>query len=249
MLPRRRAAWASWNFHLTDPPATRTALTYWMNNLQRLDSEATLCVTLNLTDRIDPAKVIRTIQYSHPVFTPDGVAAQARHGEISGVNRTHYCGAYWRWGFHEDGVVSALNALARRRHVREGAGGMSASAIYDGWVRHRRTRPVEHSFTYRHAMLLLDLDELPGVLDAPPALLGTRAARRCASAARTTWATPRARSPSACATWCEERTGERPPGPVRLLTTLRTFGHNFNPVCFYYCFAPAASAWRRWWRR
>ena len=111
MLPRRRAAWASWNFHLTDPPSERTALTYWMNNLQRLDSETNFCVTLNLTDRIDPAKVIRTIQYSHPVFTSDGVAAQKRHGEISGVNRTHYCGAYWRWGFHEDGVVSALNAL------------------------------------------------------------------------------------------------------------------------------------------
>jgi predicted NAD/FAD-binding protein len=82
-----------------------------MNNLQRLESQTNFCVTLNLTDRIDPAKVIRTIQYSHPVFTPDAVAAQARHGEISGVDRTHYCGAYWRWGFHEDGVVSALNAL------------------------------------------------------------------------------------------------------------------------------------------
>jgi len=111
MLPRRRAAWASWNFHLTDPPSERTALTYWMNNLQRLESETNFCVSLNMGHRIDPAKVIRTIQYSHPVFTLDGVAAQKRHQEISGVNRTHYCGAYWRWGFHEDGVVSALNAL------------------------------------------------------------------------------------------------------------------------------------------
>ena len=111
LLPRRRAAWASWNFHLTDPRSKCTALTYWMNNLQRLDSRANFCVSLNMTDRIDPAKAIRTIRYSHPVFTPDGVAAQSRHREISGVNRTHYCGAYWRWGFHEDGVVSALDAL------------------------------------------------------------------------------------------------------------------------------------------
>ena len=111
LLPRRRAAWASWNFHLTDPPSKCTALTYWMNNLQRLDSQTNFCVSLNMTDRIDPAKAIRTIRYSHPVFTPDGVAAQSRHREISGVNRTHYCGAYWRWGFHEDGVVSALDAL------------------------------------------------------------------------------------------------------------------------------------------
>ncbi len=112
LLPRRRAAWSSWNFHLSSPPARRTTLTYWMNSLQALESKANLCVTLNRTEDVDPAKVIRTIQYSHPVFTPEGVAAQARHGEISGVNRTHYCGAYWRWGFHEDGVVSALRAVA-----------------------------------------------------------------------------------------------------------------------------------------
>jgi predicted NAD/FAD-binding protein len=111
LLPRRRAAWASWNFHLTDPASERTALTYWMNNLQSLKSDTNFCVSLNMADRIDPAKVIRTIRYSHPVFTPDGVAAQGRQPEISGVSRTHYCGAYWRWGFHEDGVVSALNAL------------------------------------------------------------------------------------------------------------------------------------------
>ena len=79
-----------------------------MNNLQRLDSQTNFCVSLNMTDRIDPAKAIRTIRYSHPVFTPAGVAAQARHGEISGVNRTHYCGAYWGWGFHEDGVRSGV---------------------------------------------------------------------------------------------------------------------------------------------
>ncbi len=112
LLPRRRAAWSSWNFHLSTPPARRTMLTYWMNALQALDSKTNFCVTLNRTQDVDPAKVIETIEYSHPVFTPDGVAAQARHGEISGVNRTHYCGAYWRWGFHEDGVVSALRAVA-----------------------------------------------------------------------------------------------------------------------------------------
>ena len=132
MLPRRRAAWASWNFHLR-PPAGKdsartpnpsqlsphTTLTYWMNNLQSLRSSANLCVTLNLTHEIDPAKRIRTIAYSHPVFTRDGVAAQERHAEISGVNRTHYCGAYWRWGFHEDGVVSALRALERVGRAQE----------------------------------------------------------------------------------------------------------------------------------
>jgi predicted NAD/FAD-binding protein len=113
LLPRRRTAWASWNYHLTEPVARETQLTYWMNSLQSIDSATNFCVTLNRSEDIDPAKVIRTIDYSHPVFSPEGVAAQARHGEISGVDRTHYCGAYWGWGFHEDGVLSALRALDR----------------------------------------------------------------------------------------------------------------------------------------
>jgi predicted NAD/FAD-binding protein len=112
LLPRRRAARASWNYHL-DGPAGATRLTYWMNNLQTLRSDTDFCVTLNRSDRIDPAKVIEVVNYSHPVFTPEGVAAQRRHAEISGVDRTHYCGAYWGWGFHEDGVLSALRACER----------------------------------------------------------------------------------------------------------------------------------------
>jgi len=111
LLPRRRSAWASWNYHLSDPPPARSTLTYWMNSLQAIRSDTNFCVTLNRTGTIAPDKVIRTIQYSHPVFSPEAVAAQRRHGEISGVGRTHFCGAYWGWGFHEDGVVSALAAL------------------------------------------------------------------------------------------------------------------------------------------
>lgn len=113
LLPRRRAAWASWNAHIADEPAGRTQLTYWMNNLQSLASDTNFLVTLNRTDAIEPAKIIRTIHYAHPVYTPAGVAIQSRHAEISGQDRTHYCGAYWGWGFHEDGVVSALTALER----------------------------------------------------------------------------------------------------------------------------------------
>jgi len=108
LLPRRRAAWASWNYHLLDEPTGKSTVTYHMNTLQRLSSERELCVTLNRTEAIDPETVIRRISYAHPVFTPEGWAAQRRHDEISGKRRTHYCGAYWRWGFHEDGVVSAL---------------------------------------------------------------------------------------------------------------------------------------------
>ncbi|MGA2320272.1 MAG: FAD-dependent oxidoreductase [Solirubrobacteraceae bacterium] len=113
LLPRRRAARAAWNFHLLPEPKPLSTVTYYMNHLQRLMADRDFCVTLNHTEAIDPAKIIRTISYSHPVYTPAGVAAQSAHASISGLERrTHYCGAYWGWGFHEDGVVSALRACA-----------------------------------------------------------------------------------------------------------------------------------------
>ena len=113
LLPRRHGARAAWNFHLLREPKPLSTVTYYMNHLQRLRSERDYCVTLNRTESIDPERVIRTISYSHPVYTPAGVAAQAEHTSISGLaRRTHYCGAYWGWGFHEDGVLSALRACA-----------------------------------------------------------------------------------------------------------------------------------------
>ncbi|HEX3688875.1 MAG TPA: FAD-dependent oxidoreductase [Solirubrobacteraceae bacterium] len=113
ILPRRRRAWASWNYHLSDAPAGRTAVTYHMNRLQALRAEREFCVTLNRTGDIDPAHVIRRIDYAHPVYTREGVAAQRRLADINGRNHTHFCGAYWGWGFHEDGVVSALRVAER----------------------------------------------------------------------------------------------------------------------------------------
>ena len=176
LLPRRRRAWASWNFHLVDEPVGLTTVTYHMNRLQALSADREFCLTLNRTEAIDPARIIRRIDYQHPVFTRAGVAAQGRHGEISGRNRTHYCGAYWRWGFHEDGVWSALRAceplaqnlpappaVERCRNRR-----VSDSAIYEGWVSHRRFGAVRHSFRYRVFMTLLDLDELPELFDRHP---------------------------------------------------------------------------------
>jgi predicted NAD/FAD-binding protein len=113
LLPRRRTAWASWNFHLTEPTSQRSTVTYWMNNLQQLRADREFLLTLNRSEAIDPAKVLRRFTYEHPVYTAEGVAAQAQHAEISGVRRTHYCGAYWGWGFHEDGVLSAIRACER----------------------------------------------------------------------------------------------------------------------------------------
>ena len=113
MLPRRRRAWASWNYHLLAEPKEVTTVTYHMNRLQSLRAEEEFCVTLNHSEAIDPARVIHRISYAHPVYTEAGVRAQARVHEIDGRNRTHFCGAYWGWGFHEDGVVSALRVGER----------------------------------------------------------------------------------------------------------------------------------------
>jgi DUF1365 family protein len=112
------------------------------------------------------------------------------------------------------------------------------SAVYDGWIHHRRHTPVDHGFRYRHAMLYLDLDELPGVLDSHPLY----SARRPALAwfRRADHLGPADRPLADCVRdLVAERTGTRPSGPVRLLTTLRTFGHAFNPVSFHYCFDTA----------
>jgi predicted NAD/FAD-binding protein len=108
MLPRRRRAWASWNYHLRPPADGLPTVTYHMNRLQSLRAEHQFCVTLNRTAEIDPEHVIRRIPYAHPVFTGAGIRAQERVAEISARTRTHFCGAYWGWGFHEDGVASAL---------------------------------------------------------------------------------------------------------------------------------------------
>ena len=115
LLPRTKLARAAWNYHLLDSRDNamrdRVALTYDMNVLQSLDAPVNFLVTLNRSADIDPGKVLKTITYHHPVYLPAGVAAQKRRAEVSGVNRTFYCGAYWRYGFHEDGVVSAEWAL------------------------------------------------------------------------------------------------------------------------------------------
>ncbi len=108
LLPRHKLAWAAWNYHLLPNQPDRAVVTYHMNRLQGLRAPREFCVTLNHTKAIDPQKIIRRITYHHPVYSPAAVAAQKRHRDISGVNRTSYCGAYWGFGFHEDGVNSAL---------------------------------------------------------------------------------------------------------------------------------------------
>lgn len=113
LLPKRKLAWASWNYML-DGNATRPAcVTYDMNILMGIESDDTFCVTLNQTDSIDKQKIIRSFVYHHPVLNADSVASQQRRDEINGKNHTHFVGAYWYNGFHEDGVKSAVTVAER----------------------------------------------------------------------------------------------------------------------------------------
>lgn len=109
IMPRSKKAWAAWNYHLLETDRegqAPVAVTYWMNKLQDIDASEALLVSLNRSADVDPSKVLRTLRYHHPVFTREGVRAQGRWEEISGVRNTSYCGAYWFNGFHEDGVRS-----------------------------------------------------------------------------------------------------------------------------------------------
>ena len=107
-LPRRRRAWASWNYRVRREAASRATVTYNMNRLQGLPGNTPLNVTLNDFSGIDERRILRRMHYEHPVFTSARAAAQARHREVVASNRTSFCGAYWGYGFHEDGVRSAV---------------------------------------------------------------------------------------------------------------------------------------------
>jgi predicted NAD/FAD-binding protein len=111
LMPKRALAWAAWNYHLPIEQYERVTVTYNMNILQSIAAPAQFLLTLNRGADVDPARVIGRYVYDHPVYTSRAVAAQARRHEINGVRHTYYCGAYWGYGFHEDGVKSALVAV------------------------------------------------------------------------------------------------------------------------------------------
>lgn len=112
LLPTRKLAWASWNYRLGGAGHTQAAVTYDMNILQGIQSDTTFCVSLNQSAGISPDKILARFTYAHPQYSLAAVAAQQRWSELDGVAHTHYCGAYWANGFHEDGVVSALRVAA-----------------------------------------------------------------------------------------------------------------------------------------
>lgn len=113
VMPRRKQAWASWNYHLDDAESDGATVTYWMNKLQRPRARRDYFVTLNREGAVASDQTLLEMTYDHPVFSPSAIGAQRRQGELLGHRGTSYCGAYWRNGFHEDGVVSALAVCER----------------------------------------------------------------------------------------------------------------------------------------
>jgi predicted NAD/FAD-binding protein len=118
LMPRRKNAWASWNYRVPHESGEKVLVTYDMNRLQGIASRHRFLVTLNPGDRIDPNRVLQRFAYDHPVFDAEAIAAQKLHAALSGQRRTHYCGAWWGHGFHEDGVNSAIAACAPLRGGR-----------------------------------------------------------------------------------------------------------------------------------
>jgi predicted NAD/FAD-binding protein len=120
VLPERKHVWSAWNYRLTHDENRPASVSYYMNLLQGIDSDIDFCVTLNDTDQIDPSKILKTYHYQHPLFTLTTQKNQALWHVVNGKRNTWFCGAYWRNGFHEDGVVSGLrvvNALAKQYNL------------------------------------------------------------------------------------------------------------------------------------
>jgi predicted NAD/FAD-binding protein len=112
LLPRNRSTWASWNYLVPARAQARPLVTYYSNRLQNLGDAPHYCVTLNQTETIRPERILERVEFHHPIYAQAALDAHARISEVSGRNRTSYCGAYWGFGFHEDGVKSALDAAA-----------------------------------------------------------------------------------------------------------------------------------------
>jgi predicted NAD/FAD-binding protein len=113
LLPKREKAWASWNYQLSDDRSKAASVTYNMNILQGIDSKNIFCVTLNQKEDIDPSSILREFTYHHPIFSSESIQAQKQRRQICGLNHTHFVGAYWHSGFHEDGVRSAVEVAKR----------------------------------------------------------------------------------------------------------------------------------------
>ncbi|CAB4738340.1 unannotated protein [freshwater metagenome] len=241
LMPTLRQTWASWNFMRPSESVPRPAgadgvvVTYDLTRLQRLDTDTHYLVTLGGEHLVDPATVIDRMEYEHPLYTPESVAAQRRLPEID-TDRVVFAGAYHGWGFHEDGARSGLAAVTRLglpwpSPVSQERPRVETPALYRTTIKHTRRAPFERSFTHRSHTWLVDIDDLPDLRPLPWAK-GTFEARDHLGAPDRTL---RENLEAFLAT---EGVTLHPAGRVLLATQPRAFGYCFNPISVFWCLDP-----------
>lgn len=241
LLPKLSQTWASWNFMRPSESVPRPAgadgvvVTYDLTRLQRLDTDTHYLVTLGGEHLVDPATVIDRMEYEHPLYTPESVAAQRRLPEID-TDRVVFAGAYHGWGFHEDGARSGLAAVTRLglpwpSPVREERPRVETPALYRTTIKHTRRAPFERSFTHRSHTWLVDIDDLPDLRPLPWAKGTFEARDHLGDPDRTL----RENLEAFLAT---EGVTLHPAGRVLLATQPRAFGYCFNPISVFWCLDP-----------
>ncbi len=226
LLPRNRKAWAAWNAYVPAEPGAACTVSYCMNLLQGLDApRAVRRHASTAAQRHRPgARCWRACPTSTRSTRHASVAAQARRAEISGVNRTWYAGAYWGFGFHEDGLRSGVRGRPRRSGVRVALSEACASAIYEGWVRHRRARPRAARLPLPHVPAVPRPGRARPGVRRPLAVVGGPAQPGAVPPHATTSAIRPLPLDDAVRDRVEAEPGTRPTGPIRLLTHGRYFG-------------------------
>ena len=221
LLPQAQRARASWNFRRRTDAAGRVTVTYDLTRLQRLPTETAYLVTLGGTDLVDPATVIATREYEHPLYTPESIAAQRRLPACDS-DRIVFAGAYHGWGFHEDGARSGAAAAERLGFSWEAPNAVPRGGrVYTTTIRHARRAP-RRTFSYRSRTWLVDLDEVP------PARVHRefRASDHIGDPSRSIREN--------VAGFLAKR-GIEVDGRILMLTTPRAFGYCFNPITVYWC--------------
>lgn len=231
LLPRTKRARASWNYLVPDSARDGVVVTYDLGRLQRLTAagDTPLLVTLGGEDLIDPAKVLERMDYEHPLFTREAVAAQSQVGRI-GTDRIAFAGAWQGWGFHEDGALSGVRAAERLGVTWERASAPEPTSIanilpriYDTTVTHARREPLQNRFTYSSSAWLVDLDHLPdhGAL--------------ARFEARDHIGDPDASIRQNVEAFLAEQGIELHGGRIEMLAMPRVAGYCFNPISVHWC--------------
>ncbi|MBA4609885.1 FAD-dependent oxidoreductase [Aeromicrobium sp. Marseille-Q0843] len=233
LLPRADGARAAWNLRLPESPDGRVTVTYDMTRLQRLHTDTRFLVTLGGDDLVDPATIIARMDYEHPVYTAETVAAQRRLPEID-TDRVVFAGAYHGWGFHEDGARSGAEAVRRLglADPRAGSPAGRAPEVYRTRVGHRRTQPFTRTFEQRSSTWVVDIDEQAARQEREPlwrrVTVGTIEARDHLG-------DPTATLRQNLAAFLARHGIELGDASVRLMAHPRAFGFCFNPISVWWC--------------